>query len=65
MSQKCADRVRQTQWGLEITKLREDLRKKQGAEFDLGKFHDDFMSQGYPPISIVRRALLGDDSPTL
>jgi uncharacterized protein (DUF885 family) len=46
-------------------KLREDLRKKQGAVFSLGKFHDAFMGQGYPPIAIVRRALLGDDSPTL
>jgi uncharacterized protein (DUF885 family) len=50
---------------LQILKLREDLRKKQGPAFSLGKFHDDFMSQGYPPIAIVRRALLGDSSPTL
>jgi len=50
---------------LQIMKLREDLRKKQGAAFSLGKFHDDFMSQGYPPIAVVRRALLGDRSPTL
>jgi uncharacterized protein (DUF885 family) len=50
---------------LQILKLREDVRKKQGASFSLGKFHDDFMSQGYPPIAIVRRALLGDSSPTL
>jgi uncharacterized protein (DUF885 family) len=50
---------------LQIMKLREDVRKKQGAAFSLGKFHDDFMSQGYPPIAIVRRALLGDSSPTL
>jgi Bacterial protein of unknown function (DUF885) len=50
---------------LQIMKLRDDVRKKQGAAFSLGKFHDDFMSRGYPPIAIVRRALLGDDSPTL
>jgi uncharacterized protein (DUF885 family) len=50
---------------LQIIKLREDLRIKQGSAFSLGKFHDDFMSQGCPPISIVRRALLGDASPTL
>jgi len=50
---------------LQIMKLREDLSKKQGTAFSLGKFHDDFMSQGYPPIAIVRRALLGDNSPTL
>ena len=24
-----------------------------------------FMAQGYPPIRLVRRALLGDDSPAL
>ncbi len=50
---------------LQILKLREDVHKKQGAAFSLGKFHNDFMSQGYPPIAIVRKALLGDSSPTL
>lgn len=50
---------------LQIMKLREDLSRKQGAAFSLGKFHDDFMSQGYPPIAIVRHAMLGDSSPTL
>jgi uncharacterized protein (DUF885 family) len=50
---------------LEILKLREDLRRKQGAAFSLEEFHNDFMKQGFPPIKIVRRALLGDDSPLL
>jgi uncharacterized protein (DUF885 family) len=50
---------------LQIMKLREDLSKKQGAAFSLGQFHDDFLSQGYPPIAVVRQALLGDSSPTL
>ena len=50
---------------LEIMKLRSDLQKKEGAAFSLQKFHDDFLSQGFPPIKIVREALLGDDSPTL
>jgi uncharacterized protein (DUF885 family) len=50
---------------LEILKLREDLRKKHGSAFSLEKFHDAFLGQGYPPIKIVRQALLGDDSPTL
>ncbi len=50
---------------LEIMKLRADLMKKQGAAFSLQKFHDEFLSQGFPPIKIVREALLGDDSPTL
>jgi uncharacterized protein (DUF885 family) len=50
---------------IEIMKLREDLKKKQGAAFSLEKFHDDFLKQGFPPIKIVRKALLGDDSPAL
>ncbi len=50
---------------LQIMKLREDLRKKQGAGFSLQKFHDDFLKLGYPPIAIVRHTLLGDNSPTL
>jgi uncharacterized protein (DUF885 family) len=50
---------------LQILKLRDDLKKKEGAKFSLQQFHDDFLKQGFPPIRIVRRALLGDDSPTL
>ena len=50
---------------LQIMKLRSDLQEKQGASFSLEKFHDDFMQQGGAPIRIVRKALLGDDSPTL
>jgi len=50
---------------LQILKLREDYRKKMGAAFSLEEFHNSFMKQGFPPIKIVRKALLGDDSPTL
>lgn len=50
---------------LEIQKLRADLEKKQGAGFSLQKFHDDFMKQGAAPIKVVRKAMLGDDLPTL
>jgi uncharacterized protein (DUF885 family) len=50
---------------LEIMKLREDLKRKQGAAFSLEEFHNNFLRQGFPPIKIVRRALMGDDSPTL
>jgi uncharacterized protein (DUF885 family) len=50
---------------LEILKLREDMKKKQGAAFSLEEFHNDFLKQGFPPIKIVREALLGDDSPAL
>lgn len=50
---------------LQILKLREDYKKMRGAKFSLEEFHTSFMKQGYPPIKIVRKALLGDDSPTL
>ncbi len=50
---------------LQIMKLRADLEARQGAAFSLQQFHDDFMKQGGAPIKIVRKAMLGDDSPTL
>src|SRR5579871_1416932 len=50
---------------LEILKLREDYNKMKGGKSTLQEFHDAFMAQGYPPIKIVRRALLGNDSPVL
>jgi len=50
---------------LQILKLRADLKAKQGDSFRLKDFHDAFMQQGFPPIKLVRRALLHDDSPTL
>lgn len=50
---------------LQILKLREDYRKMKGASFSLQEFHDSFLKQGYPPIKIVRKAMLGNDSPTL
>jgi uncharacterized protein (DUF885 family) len=50
---------------LEILKLREDYKKQKGSAFSLQQFHDAFLKQGFPPIKIVRRALLGNDSPVL
>ncbi|HKV46697.1 MAG TPA: DUF885 domain-containing protein [Candidatus Acidoferrales bacterium] len=50
---------------LQILKLRSDMEKKEGAAFSLEKFHDDFLKQGFPPVKVVRQALLGDSSPTL
>jgi uncharacterized protein (DUF885 family) len=50
---------------LQILKLRSDLQARQGASFRLKDFHDAFMQQGFPPIKLVRRALLQDDSPAL
>ena len=50
---------------LQILKLREDYKKKMGSRYSLQAFHDAFMEQGFPPVKIVRRALLGDDSAVL
>jgi uncharacterized protein (DUF885 family) len=50
---------------LEILKLRDDYKKLRGSRYTLQQFHDAFLQQGYPPIRIVRRALLGADSPVL
>ena len=50
---------------LEIMKLRADYQQKVGASFTLQQFHDQFMKQGTPPIPIVRRAMLGSDTPAL
>lgn len=50
---------------LEILKLRDDVRRKQGAAYSLGRFHDDLMRQGPAPIAVIREAMLGDASPVL
>jgi hypothetical protein len=50
---------------LQILKLRRDLAARQGSSFRLQQFHDSFMQQGFPPLKLVRRALLQDNSPTL
>ena len=50
---------------LEILKLREDYKQKMGAKFSLQGFHDQFLRQGFPSVKIIRKAMLGDDSPVL
>jgi uncharacterized protein (DUF885 family) len=50
---------------LEIMKLREDYKKKMGAAFTILNFHDNFMRQGFAPIKVIRKAMLGNDSPIL
>jgi uncharacterized protein (DUF885 family) len=50
---------------LEIMHLREDYKKKIGAAFTIGGFHDAFMKQGFAPIKVIRKAMLGNDSPVL
>jgi len=50
---------------LQILKLREDYRKLKGDKFNLLEFHDRFMRQGSVPMKIIRKSMLGADSPTL
>ena len=50
---------------LEIMKLREDYKKKMGAAYTIQGFHDNFMRQGFAPIKVIRKAMLGDGSPVL
>jgi uncharacterized protein (DUF885 family) len=50
---------------LQILKLREDYRKMRGADFSLMEFHNRLMEQGGVPLKIIRKAMLGNESPTL
>ena len=50
---------------LEIIKLREDVRKKEGKDFSLAHFHDRFLNAGLVPIAVIRREILGSDGPVL
>lgn len=45
---------------LQIYQLRADVKKKLGKDFSLKAFHDAFLKQGYPPVSLVRWAMLGE-----
>ena len=50
---------------LMILKLREDLKKRQGASFDLGRFHNEYLRQGAVPVPLIRRAMLGEEGSLL
>jgi uncharacterized protein (DUF885 family) len=50
---------------LQIMKLRDDYRKLKGDQFSLLEFHNRFMQQGAVPLKIIRKTMIGDDSPTL
>jgi uncharacterized protein (DUF885 family) len=45
---------------LEILRLRDDYRRKQGAAWSLRKFHDAFLAEGAAPLPLVRQALVGE-----
>lgn len=46
---------------LMINKLRADWTAGRGGREAWGRFHDQFLSFGSPPIPLVRRRMLGDD----
>ncbi len=50
---------------LEILKLRDDYRAKMGDKFSLAEFHDRLLAAGLAPIKIIRREMMGGDSPVL
>ena len=47
---------------LQIYKLRADYQKARGSSYSLREFHDAFVKQGFPPIRMVRRVLLPNDT---
>jgi len=50
---------------LEILKLRHDVEQRDGKDFSLGHFHDQFLAAGLVPIAIIRREIMGADGPPL
>lgn len=44
-----------------ILDLREEVRRRRGAGFDLRLFHDEFLSQGSIPIALIRERMLAPD----
>ncbi len=46
---------------LMINKLRDDWTAGKGGREAWGRFHDQFLSYGVPPIPLIREQMLGDD----
>ena len=47
---------------LMFLRLREDLKQRDGANFKLKTFHDACVGNGVPPVPLLRRKLLGENS---
>lgn len=45
---------------LEILKMRSEYKAQQGAQFKLRKFHDTLLGYGRAPLTLIRRAMLGE-----
>ena len=50
---------------LMIMKLHDDWKARMGDRYSLRAFHDTFLSYGCAPVPVIRREMLGDDSPAL
>lgn len=50
---------------MQIRKLRDDVRAREGDTFDLARFHARILSQGSLPVALLRRLLLNDEGPSL
>jgi uncharacterized protein (DUF885 family) len=50
---------------MQIRKLRDDVRAKEGPAFDLARFHARILSQGSLPVALLRRVLLQEEGPSL
>jgi len=46
---------------LMINKLRDDWTRGRGGREAWGRFHDEFLSQGSPPVPLMRAMMLGSD----
>jgi uncharacterized protein (DUF885 family) len=44
----------------EIMRLREEVHRREGGRFSLQKFHDELLGLGQPPVSSLRRLMLGE-----
>jgi uncharacterized protein (DUF885 family) len=43
-----------------IHNLRGDMRQRQGSDFNLGRFHDAFLSHGSIPVALTAKLMKGD-----
>ncbi len=48
---------------MEIMKLRDEVKAREGATFRLGQFHEKLLSYGMPPVRIIRLAMVGLENP--
>ena len=46
---------------MQFEKLLSDRARQLGSDFDLGKFHDEFMAVGSIPLSLIRWEMTGQD----